>query len=277
MPILRNTAALTSSGTSELDATTKANLARQWPEAVAGSGVSLPAISSRIYANGAGPYLGAWVEDFVNVLGFGDSLGHRVFAPLQDILVSRLGLAGIALGRIQYNAVSGTVVRAAPNTQRRTDLWGSGHAMQIQNGAVLEFGALEGGATVIPFKSNKVSIYLAMEPGGGTCSVEYSNDNRATWISLETGISTDNPSIAPLIKTYTFTGAGVIFRVTSTSGNVEMIGARMVHTAKKGVVLGLSATGGNPLTSAIAGNASIRTSVIADLAPHLDAAFVRLN
>lgn len=254
--------------TVELSQTHKDNLAAQWPEAAESPfNFKLPVICQRVKDLSNPSYIGT-VPNWVTLMTFGDSMGHRVHNNLADIMTRKLSLAGIGFDAVEYDNTSGTVNIPAANTQRRQDLWGPGSCMQLEAGGVLEFGALEGGATVIPFNCTDLSLYLVTESGGGDVEIEYSKDDGATWTSLESGISTDAAQGA-LVKTYSFTEGTHKFRLTASGGNVEFIGALLRNEKHKGFVNCLSATGGNSLSGFVQGDTDILDAVLADVDPDL--------
>lgn len=227
----------------------------------------LPVICQRVKDLSNPAYQGT-VPNWVTLMTFGDSLGHRVHNNLSTMMTRKLSLAGIGFDVIQYNVTAGTVNIPGVNTQRRQDLWGPGTCMQFEDGGVLEFGALFAGATVVPFNCTDISLYLVSEPGGGSITIEQSKDSGSTWTVLESGISTDAAQAA-LIKTYEVTEGTHMFRMTASGGNVEFIGALLRNEKHKGFVDCRSATGGNPLSGFVQGDTAILNAVMADVDPDL--------
>jgi len=232
--------------------------------------VLLPRALQKLYNLNRITFQGA-DHNFLTVFNLADSMGLLGFYPhLENILENKLGLAGLGFDRLIYKNTAGTV--NFPNEEnpvgRRFDLWGFGTCMQIESGGVLEIGEPFAGDQVRAFQCTKATFFLATEPGGGTVDIEYYNDSTPGWESLETGVSTD-AATGVLIKTYTFTERSVIFRVTGTSGNTELIGALLRNVAHHGLVSCQSAVGGNPLTTINTGNTAIFNAVMAEVEPDL--------
>ena len=229
---------------------------------------NLPRSLQKIYDLNNGTWQGTTFNHFT-VFNLADSLGLLgVYPRIEDILASNLSVAGLGFDRLIYKEISGTIIYPSSGNPRRTDLWGFGTTMQIKNHAVMHIGEPFAGDQIIPFQCTDVSFYFGQETGGGTVDIDYSNDEGASWTSLESGVST-NGATSALIKSYNFTERSVIFRLTVTSGNVELIGALLRNKAHQGLVSCQSAVGGNPLTNAILGNTTIFNDIIADVDPDL--------
>lgn len=229
---------------------------------------NLPRSLQKIYDLNNASWQGTTYNHFT-VFNLADSLGVLgVYPRLENILASNLSVAGLGFDRLIYKEISGTINYPESGVPRRADLWGYGTAMQLENAAVMHIGEPFAGNQVIPFRCTDVSFYFGQESGGGTVDIDYSNDEGASWTSLESGVST-NGATAALIKSYNFTEQSVIFRLTVTSGNVELIGALLRNKAHQGLVSCQSAVGGNPLTNVILGNTTIFNDIIADVDPDL--------
>lgn len=229
---------------------------------------NLPRSLQKIYDLNNATWQGTTFNHFT-VFNLADSLGLLgVYPRIEDILASNLSVAGLGFDRLIYKEISGTIIYPSSGNPRRTDLWGFGTTMQIRNHAVMHIGEPFAGDQVIPFQCTDVSFYFGQETGGGTVDIDYSNDEGTSWTSLESSVST-NGATAALIKSYSFTERSVIFRLTVTNGNVELIGALIRNKAHQGLVSCQSAVGGNPLTNVILGNTTIFNDIIADVDPDL--------
>jgi hypothetical protein len=229
---------------------------------------NLPRSLQKIYDLNNASWQGTTFNHFT-VFNLADSLGLLgVYPRIEDILASNLSVAGLGFDRLIYKEISGTIIYPSSGNPRRTDLWGFGTTMQIKNHAVMHIGEPFAGDQVNPFQCTDVSFYFGQETGGGTVDIDYSNDEGTSWTSLESGVST-NGATAARIKSYNFTERSVIFRLTVTNGNVELIGALLRNKAHQGLVSCQSAVGGNPLTNVILGNTTIFNDIIADVDPDL--------
>lgn len=204
--------------------------------------LTLPKSKQRLIDMNNPAFTGAQRNHFT-AIGFGDSMALRGWYPhVQDAFERNFGRAGIGFDDLWYYTQSGTIVRGATGSPRREDLWGPGNAFQIQNGAVMVIG--EGANAANPVDADTVSFYFAMESGGGTVTIESSDDDGSSWSTLEAGVSTDNPTIAPLVKTYSLTEGNYKFRITATSGNTEFIACLARNDSKRGAVMLRSQVGG---------------------------------
>jgi hypothetical protein len=234
---------------------------------------SLPRLAktvSRLYDMSSTSHQGT-SRNWLTYLAMGDSMCVNASPYMFNVLKDRIGVAGLALEALLYKTISGTVVFAGSNAQRRTDVWGSGNCRQLQNGAVVQVADVYGGATIYPLWADDIAVYLVAENGGGTLDIEYSDDNGSSWNTLESGVDTDNSGASALmLKTYNIGGTKlIILRLTVTSGNVELIGCRMSSVDRRGALLARSASGGNTTENYAQADQTIFQGVMADLQPDL--------
>lgn len=237
---------------------------------VAGVGrLNLPATRRRLLDMDSGTFNGAQRNHFTSI-AFGDSMARRGAYPwIVDQLEATYGRAGVGLDGLWYQVTSGTVNEGVTDAPREQDLWPSGGMMEITSGAVMVIGEQVGQVNT-PVNCDTVSFYFAEEVGGGSVSIESSNDNGASWSVLAASVSTNAAPGTDPVKTYSLTEDNYLFRVTGLSGTVEFIGALARNDGLRGVVCLLSQVGGVDFdTGLTTANQAILSAVLADIAPEL--------
>jgi len=206
----------------------------------------------------------------LTVMGLGDSLANRIVSGMEKKLSASPGIVGFALDALSNQVTSGTVVapglNSAPNFQ--PTIFDSGRVWNMSSGGVLRIA--RPGAPEKPVLSAACVIWAAKQPGGGTLTLEYSNDGGSTWISSGlTGsntVSTDGTAGEVARISVTHGEARYRFwRVSASGGPVNYIGAKIWNSYASGIILAVSPNGGLRVDQAIQGQAAIRNQIGSDL------------
>lgn len=207
----------------------------------------------------------------ITVLGIGDSLGHRVVGAMAQKLEGSPGIIGAALGSLAYQVVSGTVVAPGLNstTNFQPAIFDSGVVWNMSAGSVIAFGT-NLGANLAAYLSSKCVVWAAKQPGGGTLTLEYSNDGGTTWTAagltgsntVSTGGSASEVAVISVVH-----GEARFrrWRVTASGGPVNFVGALLTQNGVSGIIGAIASNGGLRIDQANQGQSAIRNQIASDL------------
>jgi hypothetical protein len=217
--------------------------------------------SQTILANGQNPFTLLWL---------GDSVAGTTFQGVGQFLQAEMGIRGWAL-----KALTSTLSGSA------TEVYDAAKWIQyyfsLTSGGAVKFSAVGGyGLAAQPITSNKVSVYIMTESGGGTAKIQWSKDG-TTWTdaTIANGASADMNSISfsgtlgATVCSFTMTLDNYYIRVVNLTGTTSVLGAKIEDTTMKGVLVAGISAGGKTLAEMTACPSSTFTPVFTDIAPSL--------
>ena len=174
----------------------------------------------------------------ITLLGLGDSLSQRTPNAMESALQDQVHINGYALGNAEPIVVSGTVTTpgSAMNGNFDPTIIDHGRVWAMASGSVVKIGRYYVGAAT-QTKSNVMNLWCSKQSGGGTLTVEHSEDNGSTWISP--GWTLDTNGTAKTIAKQEFRigawasyqGTGTVYTTYSPSADtVTITGATGAYT-----------------------------------------------
>lgn len=205
------------------------------------------------------------------ISSMGDSVGNKVGRYLEQRYVNAYGQRGVILEGDQdfgYN------INKRDRNNVTTNSSGSADHTYVWHGKMDNYTHVGGDAATIryqvngsPFTCDTMKLYYVKRSGAGTFEVKIDEEASATYPSVSAANAT--PALGVLDMSGDISLGAHDFRVTSVSGDFEIIGAHFENSTINGPVIANMYLGGINMVDGNAANSTVWNALLQEIDPDL--------
>lgn len=264
-----------------LTPTQKAQLAENWPEAVASPDSNALILSAPRFRDKLNRIDRGNTPENLTVLVIGDSMTQKGLSPLfLNRLSLEVGEAGRGFSEFRHIAADpGLVTFPSNNSPLRPEVFGTGITMELRNGANVSIGPQYDASFTAPYQLDTIKVFFARENGAGTFEIWTSTAGTNTpddaafpgsW-TLQATVNADNSgSLAGGVETVSLAENAYCVKIVVTSGTVDLVGALFINSTARGVIRANTGLGGVDVDAQwIQQDSGVLNTFLADIDPDL--------